>query len=43
MPTSLPAQQVVADPLQTYCPDLDQWSASWAYEKRDIPYGLRIV
>ena len=42
-PTSLPAQQVVADPLQSYCPDLDQWPGSWAYEKRDIPYGLRIV
>ena len=42
-PDSLPAQQVAADPLQSYCPDLDQWPGSWAYEKRDIPYGLRIV
>ena len=42
-PDSLPAQQIAADPLQSYCPDLDQWPASWAYEKRDIPYGLRIV
>jgi hypothetical protein len=40
---SLPAQQGAADPLQSYCPDLDQWPGSWAYEKRDIPYGLRIV
>jgi len=29
--------------LQTYCPDLDQWPRSWAYEERDIPAGLRIV
>jgi len=40
---SLPAQQAAADPLQTYCPDLDQWPRSWAYEERDIPAGLRIV
>jgi hypothetical protein len=42
-PVSLPAQQGAADPLQSYCPDLDQWPGSWAYEARDIPYGLRIV
>jgi hypothetical protein len=42
-PDSLPAQQITADPLQNYCPDLEQWPASWAYEARDIPYGLRIV
>jgi hypothetical protein len=42
-PDSLPAQQIAADPLQSYCPDLDQWPASWAYEPRDIPHGLRIV
>lgn len=42
-PDSLPAQQIAADPLQSYCPDLDQWPASWAYEARDIPPGLRIV
>jgi hypothetical protein len=42
-PASLPAQQAAADPLQSYCPDLDQWPSSWAYEKRDIPCGLRIV
>jgi hypothetical protein len=42
-PDSLPAQQIAADPLQNYCPDLDQWPANWAYEARDIPYGLRIV
>ena len=40
---SLPAQQGAADPLQSYCPDLDQWPGSWAYEKRDIPHGRRIV
>ena len=28
--------------MQTYCPDLDQWPRSWAYEARDIPSGLRI-
>jgi hypothetical protein len=40
---SLPAQQAAADPLQSYCPDLDQWPGSWAYEARDIPPGLRMV
>jgi hypothetical protein len=40
---SLPAQQAAADPLQTYCPDLDQWPRSWAYEACDIPPGLRLV
>ena len=40
---SLPAQKIAADPLQSYCPDLDQWPRSWAYEARDIPYGLRMV
>ena len=29
--------------MQTYCPDLDQWPRSWAYEARDIPPGLQIV
>jgi hypothetical protein len=42
-PDSLPAQQIAADPLQSYFPDLDQWPASWAYEECDIPPGLRIV
>ena len=42
-PDSLPAQQAAADPLQSYCPDLDQWPGSWAYEPRDIPSGLRMV
>src|SRR5262249_407528 len=36
-------QQATADPLQSYCPDLDQWPGSWAYEPRDIPPGLRMV
>jgi|SRR5580658_1010637 hypothetical protein len=40
---SLAPQQAVADPLQTYCPDLDQWPRSWAYEARDIPAGERMV
>jgi hypothetical protein len=40
---SLPAKQAAADPLQTYCPDLDQWPRSWAYEARDSPPGLRMV
>jgi len=43
MPDSLPAQQAAADPLQSFCPDLDQWPRSWAYEPRDIPSGLRMV
>jgi hypothetical protein len=42
-PDSLPAQQIAADSLQSYCPDLEQWPASWAYEARDIPPGLRMV
>ncbi len=29
--------------MQTWCPDLDQWPRSWAYEPRDIPPGLRLV
>jgi len=40
---SLPAQHADADTLQTYCPDLDQWPRSWAYEACDIPPGLRLV
>ena len=40
-PDSLAAQ--AADPLQIYCPDLDQWPRSWAYEECDIPPGLRMV
>jgi hypothetical protein len=39
----LAAQHAVADPLQTYCPDLDQWPPSWAYEAHDIPSGQQIV
>ena len=29
--------------MQSFCPDLDQWPDSWAYEKRDIPPGLQMV
>jgi len=43
LPDNLPAQQAAADPLQSYCPDLDQLPDSWAYEPLDIPYGLRMV
>jgi hypothetical protein len=39
----LAAPQAAADPLQTYCPDLDEWPRSWAGEARDIPPGLRMV
>ena len=42
-PASLLAQLAAADPLQSYCPDLDQWPDSWAYEAGDIPYGQRMV
>src|SRR6202035_3463193 len=42
-PDTLPAQQAAADPLHSFCPDLDQWPGSWAYEPRDIPPGLRMV
>lgn len=29
--------------MQSYCPDLDQWSRSWSYEARDVPPGLQMV
>jgi hypothetical protein len=41
--SSLPTQQAAADPLQAYCPDLDQWPRSWAYEAGDIPAGQQMV
>lgn len=40
---SVPEQQPAGDPLRTYCPDLDQWPRSWAYEPRDVPSGVRLV
>lgn len=40
---SLPEQRPAADPLRTYCPDLDQWPRSWSYEPRDIPHGVQLV
>ena len=40
---SLPVSQTAADALQTYCPDLDRWPRSWAYETSDIPVGQQIV
>ena len=43
MPVSVAEQPPGADPFRTYCPDLDQWSRSWAYEPRDIPTGLQLV
>jgi len=39
----LPAQPTDADPLQVYCPDLEQWARSWSYEPCDIPPGLQMV
>ena len=39
----LPARPPDADPLQVYCPDLEQWARSWSYEPRDIPPGLQVV
>jgi hypothetical protein len=41
--SSLPERQAAADPLQAYCPDLDQWPRSWAYEAPDIPPGRQMV
>ena len=41
--SSLPEQQAAADRLQAYCPDLDQWPRSWAYEASDIPAGRQMV
>jgi hypothetical protein len=29
--------------LQSYCPDLEQWPRSWAYEARDIAPGQQMV
>ena len=40
---SLPEQRPETDPLCNYCPDLDQWPSTWAYELNDIPAGLRMV
>jgi hypothetical protein len=39
----LAAPQAADDPLQNYCPDLDEWPRSWSYEPRDIPVGQRMV
>ena len=39
----LPVRPPDADPLQVYCPDLEQWARSWSYEPRDIPPGLQMV
>jgi hypothetical protein len=41
--SSLPEQPAAADPLQAYCPDLDQWPRSWAYEAPDIPAGRQML
>src|SRR5271157_3863217 len=40
---SLPKQQPDADLLRAYCPDLDEWPRSWAYEPCDVPRSLRMV
>jgi hypothetical protein len=40
---SLAGQPCAADPLQTYCPDLNEWPRSWSYEPRDIPPGQQMV
>ena len=40
---NLAERQPAPDPLRTYCPDLDQWPRSWAYEPRDVPPGARLV
>jgi hypothetical protein len=31
------------DALAAYCPDLDQWPASWRYEERDVAPGRAMV
>ena len=36
-------QLPAADPLQAYCPDLDEWPRSWSYEARDILPGRQMV
>ena len=40
---NLARQLPAADPLQTYCPDLNDWPRSWSYEPRDIPPGQQMV
>lgn len=40
---SLARQLPAADPMQTYCPDLNEWPRSWSYEPRDIPPGQQMV
>lgn len=40
---NLAGQPPPDDPLQAYCPDLDEWPRSWSYEPRDIPPGQHMV
>jgi len=39
----LPAQGASGDALVAYCPDLEQWPASWMVEARDLPPGQQMV
>ena len=37
------AQQLPADELAAYCPDLEQWPRSWMYEERDLSSGQQML
>src|SRR5271155_444751 len=40
----LPARGTSGDaPLAAFCPDLEQWPASWMYEARDLLPGQQMV
>src|SRR5450755_2311236 len=39
----LPAQGASGDAPVAYCPDLEQWPASWMVEARDLPPGQQMV
>lgn len=43
MATEPASADAVEEELAAYCPDLDQWPASWRYEARDVVPGRRIV
>ena len=40
---TLPARGASGDALATYCPDLEQWPASWMVEARDLSPGQQLV
>ena len=41
--STLPARGASGDALARYCPDLEQWPASWMVEARDLLPGQQLV